>query len=294
MTNNLGRDQVWTPEIWGEIDKAVQAEVGRIRVAQKVFPSPPMPNALSVPADLFDPATMTIAEGQTKPFIEISVEFALTSSQIENESMLRTARTLARLAAKIVALAEDLLLFQGARAPLPDGVQVINRESAGGGLLGVATANTPIMVPPLATEGVEAFGEATFRAVTQGIAGLIKEAQPEPHALFLETIPYADTYAPLPTTLVTTADRLIPLLKGGFHGTGTLPANTGLLVSLAGEPTTLYVAQDAITAYTQEDRGGNYRFRVFERVQFVARDPRAFIELEFRGSSQATHPVSDR
>jgi hypothetical protein len=38
MANNLGRDKVWTPEIWADIDKAVLAEVGRLRVAQKVFP----------------------------------------------------------------------------------------------------------------------------------------------------------------------------------------------------------------------------------------------------------------
>jgi hypothetical protein len=44
MPNNNGRDKLWTPEIWAEIDKAVTAEVGQIRLAQKVFPSMPFPN----------------------------------------------------------------------------------------------------------------------------------------------------------------------------------------------------------------------------------------------------------
>jgi hypothetical protein len=37
MPNNLGRDQIWTPDIWAAIDKAMLDEVGAIRVVQKVF-----------------------------------------------------------------------------------------------------------------------------------------------------------------------------------------------------------------------------------------------------------------
>src|SRR5215207_8016101 len=131
MPNNLGRDEVWSPEVWQEVDNAVLAEVGRIRVAQRVFPSMPSPNGQYVPADNFDPNTMTIAEGETKPFIEISVEFRLTQGQVDNETTLHTSRTLARLAAKSIALAEDTLFFQGNGAKLPIGVKAINKESVG-------------------------------------------------------------------------------------------------------------------------------------------------------------------
>jgi len=62
MANNHGRDEVWRPEVWAEIDKAVLAEVGRIRVAQKVFPSSQNGSGQYVPKDVFDPATMTIAK----------------------------------------------------------------------------------------------------------------------------------------------------------------------------------------------------------------------------------------
>src|SRR5215208_4159564 len=106
MPNNLGRDELWGPEVWQEIDSAVLAEVGRIRVAQKVFPGMQSPNGQYVPADTFDPSTMTIAEGETKPFLEISVEFRLTQGQVDGEATLHTGRTLARLAAKSTALAE--------------------------------------------------------------------------------------------------------------------------------------------------------------------------------------------
>jgi hypothetical protein len=38
--NNLGREKLWTSEIWAEIDKAVMTEVdGYVRIALKVFPA---------------------------------------------------------------------------------------------------------------------------------------------------------------------------------------------------------------------------------------------------------------
>jgi uncharacterized linocin/CFP29 family protein len=278
MNNKLGRDKMWNESTWQDVDEAVLAEVGRIRVVQKVFPSTTIAGASHVPADIFDPKTMSIAEGQTKPLIELSVEFPLTQSQVQNEATLKTSRTLARLATKSLALAEDLLFFQGAAAPLPPEVKVVNRNSVDGGLLGAA--QNVIKVTPLdGKPGV--YGENTFKAVIQGISTLTGSAQPGPYALILESEIHADTYAPLPTTLVTTADRITPLVTGGFYGTGTLPTKTGLLVSLGGEPTTVYLGQEAATAYTQEDQDGNARFRVYERVQVIARDARAFVRLEF-------------
>jgi uncharacterized linocin/CFP29 family protein len=281
MANKHGRDEVWSPDIWAEIDKAVLAEVGRIRVLQKVFPTSQNSNGQYVPKDVFDPRTMTIAEGQTKPYLEISLEFELTQGQVDNEATLRTGKTLARLATKSVALAEDLLFIQGRTAPLPTGIKVANKDAAEDGLLG-ANGITSIPVEPPNPEKPGVYGENTFKAVVKGISELTQEAQPGPYALILESSVYADTYAPLPTTLTTTADRLMPLLPGGFYGTGTLPPATGLLVSLGGEPTSLYVGQDAITGYTQQDGDGQSRFRVYERVQITARDPRAFVKLEFK------------
>src|SRR5260221_6287321 len=111
--SNLGRDKVWAPDIWTAIDQAVTADVGQVRVAQKVFASTPMPGASSVPADVFDPATNTIAEGQTKPLVELWLGFPLTQSQSDNESTLHTGQKLARLTGKSVALAEDVIMFRG-------------------------------------------------------------------------------------------------------------------------------------------------------------------------------------
>jgi uncharacterized linocin/CFP29 family protein len=272
MPNNLGRDDIWSEPVWQEIDNAVLAEVGRIRVAQKVFPGSESPNGQYVPADVFDRKAMTIEEGQTKPFIEISVEFQLSQGQVDNEPMLHTGKTLAKLSAKDVAQTEDKLFFQGADVDLPDRIEIRNKKFAEPGLLNLQGIVTIVVVPE---------PENTFRAVTQGISVLTGKAQPGPYALILESSVYANTYAPVDVgALTTVADRLIPLFPGGFYGTGTLPASTGLLMSLGGEPTSVYVGQDAITAYTQPENG-DYSFRVFERVQLVARENEAFVRLLF-------------
>jgi uncharacterized linocin/CFP29 family protein len=300
--NNLGREQVWTPDIWAEIDKAVAAEVGQIRVGQKVFSSTPYPSGQPVPNDQFnlaaDRSPLQIPEGQTLPLIEISVEFSLTEGQVGNEATLRTGRSLARMAAKTVAYMEDLIFFQGNAAQRPANwlgqVTVVNANSAGAGLLG-NRLNPPI---PVNTADPD-YPALIFGAVVQGMGVLTNAGQPGPYALLLESSIFADTYQPVGGSLVTVADRIHPLVPGGFYGTGTLlvppaPAaagaaaagaaggqRNGLLVSLGGEPITIYVGTDATTAFTQKDQQGNSRFRVFERVQLVARDQRALVVLQF-------------
>jgi uncharacterized linocin/CFP29 family protein len=277
----LGRDKVWTQDIWADIDKAVTAEVGQVRVVQKVFPTTAMPNAQSVPADVFDPTAMTIQEGQTKPLVEIFVAFPLTQSQVENEATQHTGQKLARLSAKSVALAEDTIFFQGQNVALPQNVQVVNIASTHGGLINEAASEIQV-------DRVDFNYPATiFQAVVQGISQLTAHGYSGPYGLFLENSVYADAHQPSPS-LVTTADRIVPLVKGGFYSTGTLlfagqspPQSFGLLASLAGEPVSIYVGVDAVSAFTQADPGGVLRFRVFERVQFVVRDPRALLRLRF-------------
>src|SRR4051794_1133948 len=112
MANNNGREGIWTTQLWSNVDKAVMADVGRVRVAQKIFPAQQKPNQDSVQADILTMgdapgAPLMIREGITLPFLEISAKFALTASQMGTEGQLGTAQTLAQLTARKVALAED-------------------------------------------------------------------------------------------------------------------------------------------------------------------------------------------
>jgi uncharacterized linocin/CFP29 family protein len=291
--NGLKRNEVesWRQtNIWDQIDQSVHDEVKRIRVAAKVLMPRPMPNAISVPVDAVDIKTMTLNEN-TLPFVEISQSFSLTHNQIEQEVELGTAVILARMAAKSVAMAEEIILFGGRESPvpLPSGINIQRRESARQGLLGLAAQARPVVPPVGNPPGI--FGEANFDAVSDGINRLVAQGQPGPYALFLSPARYADSHRSLTPTLVTAADRMKPLLPGGFHATVGLPANRGLLVSLGGDPASLVVSQDTITGFTQQDdQNGLYRFRVFERIQFVVRDPRALLRLDFQGIDSAVEP----
>jgi uncharacterized linocin/CFP29 family protein len=292
MNDNHGRDKLWNPQIWSEIDRIVMADMGRVRVAQKVFAAQFTPHAPTVSMDVVIPRQnsndpLMIQEGVALPFFEISSEFALTQNQVDNEAELHKGLTLARACARTVAMVEDMVLLQGAQAPLPSGVRVTNLTSAWNGLVDLTSGLTPIVVPSLEGGG---FGANTFTAISQGIGNLIVVGHPGPYALILETSVFADTYAPAPNTLTTTADRISPLVEGRFFGTGMLPANTGLLISLGGETTTLYLSQEATTVFTQQDHMGNYHFRVFERVQINVRDPQAFVTLQFQSSQSRQQP----
>jgi uncharacterized linocin/CFP29 family protein len=293
----------WDPSIWQEINDAVKMEMGKVRIAQKVFPSMMFDmNPTEVPNDVInfkDPDGLSIQEGRTKPYVEVHQEFPLTSTQVSKESQLKTCKTLARMAAKALALAEDTIFFQGNGGKLPGNVKADQRDSAAAGLLGEANpkdanneddtkVTVPITVERLANSQTGAvFGENVFSAVADGRAILTSKAQAPNYALFLPTKVYADTFVPpSAASLVTTAERIKPLVEGGFYGTGTLPEDKGLLVALGGDPTCLYVGREATTEFVRKE-GSKYFFRVVERIQFVARDPRAFVLLIFAPAGEA-------
>lgn len=296
----------WDPSIWKEINDAVVMEVGKVRTAQKVFPTTGLDaSRTEIPNDVINFADLSIQEGLTKPFVEIYHEFPLTATQVSNEPQLKTCKTLARMAAKALALAEDAVIFQGQTGKLPANVKADLIASAGSGLLGEADpkdatgqsladdndpnkVSTPIDVKfPASPKPGVLYGENTFSAVAEGIAKLTAKAQAPKFALFLPVKAYADTYVPpSDASLVTTAERIKPLVEGGFMETVTLPQDRGLLVALAGDPTSLYVGREATTEFLRKD-GSKYFFRVVERVQFVARDPRAFVLLRFEQPAPA-------
>ena len=313
-TNNLGRDKVhWTQDVWDRIDKAVHDEVMRTRVGQKFLPiRPVIPRTTSVPTDSITPPTkvaptLLVDEGLTTRLSEYWVEFALTPQQIDHETGdimelgHSTAVTLATRAANLLSQAEDLVIFSGQNAIagnnlFQNGIVLNRGVPADTGLLDLAPGAPPLPAAQIipvkpkdpAVPGV--YGENTFASVAEGYSVLQGNGQYGPYALVLQTTPYADTYAPLPGTLILTADRLNPLMTAGFYGTGTLPSNAagaepqfyGLLLSLGGNTIDLVVGLDATTAFMQQDTDGAYRFRVVERFALRLKDITAVVRLEFQ------------
>jgi uncharacterized linocin/CFP29 family protein len=275
---------IWNEMIWNGINDEVRKAAGQIRVGQKIFPTVRLDNPTSISddqLDLNDPANPHIPEGLAKPMIEISVRFQLSPNQVAHEGALQNGLKLARLRAKDLAQTEDMILFRGINSPQQQGITVTNitAQSVGTGLWGFA--GHEIKVDPLpAGQGI-IYGENTFNRIVEGINYLVGKLQPGPFALILHYNVYADTYSASRPGFTITADRITPLITGGFFATAALPPNTGLLVSLGGEPTTLYVGAEPAATFLRKDDRESHFFRVFERFQFSARDPRAFVRLKF-------------
>jgi uncharacterized linocin/CFP29 family protein len=294
MNGNGGNAGVtWSQDVWKAINDAVAQEIAKVRIGQKVFPTTVLDgDPTELQDQVIDFGNLSIVEGHTKQFVEISQEFPLTSTQVAKEEADKTCQTLSRMAAKALALAEDIILFQGRDGKL-DGVQEDQIDGAKQGLLGEASpqnaddndprkVSKPIEVNPLkpARPGV-IYGEGIFSAVVAGIAKLVSKGQAPNYALFLPTRVYADTFVPPSNgSLVTTADRIKPLVEGGFYGTGTLPEGRGLLAALGGDPTCLFMGREANTEFERKERR-EYIFRVSERFNYIERDPRSLVALRF-------------
>jgi uncharacterized linocin/CFP29 family protein len=280
MNGNLGRDRLWNDRIWSEIDKAVQEEAGRIRVAQKVFSSCVVNNVLpvcttrAVPFGGLVPPAGPLPD-QFQPFFEISSHFVLTQAQVDGEENVHLAPSRARAAATAIAIAEDTILFLGAGAI--------------GALAGVgANVTNQASIPPgFVAEANQYLGTAVpvgniLAGVALGIVALNNRFQPGPYALFLPPFRYGQTFQPPAGQLRSPGDQINHVVTGGCYMVNSLAApDIGILVSMGGEPAKIILGTDAMTAFTYIDMQGAYHFRVFERIQMVVRDGRAFQTLMF-------------
>jgi uncharacterized linocin/CFP29 family protein len=284
MNGTLGRDKIWNDQIWSDIDKAVREEVGRIRVAQKVFPTTLVNNVLPVAANRLlggaGGAVLRPDEDNFQPFIELSIEFVLTQAQVDGEENMRLARSLARRAASALASAEDRILFLG-NAAVPAvsgaGVTITNLTHVQPGFVIEAINTTAV---PRSAPWPGLLGNI-LAAVATGIANLNSRAQPGPYALFLSPGRYGQTFEPPRSQLLAPGDQLIHVVTSGLYMVNGIDNDFGILVSLGGEPTQIVLGLDATTALTYTDPQGGYHFRTFERIQLVVRDGGAFQGLTF-------------
>lgn len=308
---NPGQEQLeWSQAIWDNINRAVQNESERTKVA-----------AQFLPLHVADMATMTILsdkvnagrvpllrvnESDTTSLVEIWTEFALTKQQYHKEEDLMTAVTLAINAVNKLSRAEDLLIFQGSdgvadnlfqsqTVQLRDSKQEDSKIVSGTriiGLLSSAPEGQVISVAPTEADTTDPsqnrYGENTFGAVAKGYS-ILQRTHYGRDALVLPTNPFADTWAPLPNTLIMPADRIKGLVGDHFYSTSTLPNEfeetsfpQGLLVALDGNTMDLVMGIDPTTAFMQIDGEGLYRFRVYERFTLRLKDPQAVVRLEFK------------
>lgn len=253
----------WSDDVWKAIHRVVHEETMRVRVGAQFLPHHRVhPKTTSVPPDLISnnplagetSNTLTIDEGVTIRLNEIWTEFALTTQQVHETAEAKrpehtSAVTLARRAAQYLALAQDLVIFNGFNGYSAPFFQQNIRFRQGqqpidGGLLGLVPSGgtfaeftgvpggaanpflstNPVIVVPEAAGFPGTWGSGTFDGAVDAYSLLTAAGQPGPYAFILHTIPYADLFAPIGNELlVITADRVAPLVKAGLYGTGALP-----------------------------------------------------------------------
>jgi uncharacterized linocin/CFP29 family protein len=281
VTNGL-----WDDSVWGQINQSVTSTMAGIRVAQKAILATQLPSVTSVPAGMFRTKAMQIDEGITKPYIELSVEFSLTNGQVNEDATGSTAVSLSALAAAKLARAEDSIILTGETI---EGVDIESGDDDDDdGLLGLAEKE--ISIDGGYEDTPTNSGGGIWKAVNLAIAWLTENEQAQPFALIAD--PYA--YAEISGTEVNgapTTSVLAPILTQGIFSSAAMPKHRALLIALAGDPTIIYYSDDPATEPTYQGKGGRYFFRTFERIQCVARDPRAFVTLDFGRATTASEPV---
>jgi len=188
------------------------------------------------------------------------------------------------LAGQALGLAEDSLFFLGTDARLPAGAQSVtlppgDQDKLDKGLLGIAETNNAIPVSP---GRKKTYGLATFRAVVKGIAQFTDDQQGPPYALILSPDTFADANFPLEDdAMVTPSSAIQALLQSGpFVTSPGMPNRTGLLASLGGKTTTLYIGTGPLVGF-DTNAGSIYSFTARESIQFLSIDARSLIKLEF-------------
>jgi hypothetical protein len=286
---------LWTKNnVWAKINGTpndpkdpglLKKSMGPMRVAQHIFPTIVQGTDKPFPADTIDHKG-TPTKGNTKSFATIKKTFKLYPLHIQDEPNFTIAMNQVMLAAQALALAEDLLFFQGQDATLPHGVSVEDHDKAilGKGLLGIAEENKQtISVFPNGHN--DTYGSATYSAVFRGIS--MFNGQGGPYALILEPAIFADANFPLQdSSFATPASAIQSLVEaGGFVMSAGLPPKTGLLVSLGGQTTSLYIGTEPVIHWDNFDNN-IHSFTATQSIQFHNVDPRSLIKLEFKDRAQ--------
>jgi uncharacterized linocin/CFP29 family protein len=288
MNMDLGREKLpWTEEVWKLIDEAVHAEAHRTEVAARFLPlHGPVGSVLTVPSDRIDPETMTIEEGLVTPILEIWSEFSLTEPQVAHEDQLKTAVTLATRSMNLLNQAMDRLIFQGEAAvnadnqTLLEGKVRLRSRPNGIDFLGSAADVEP--VDPVTTDPRVRYSEAAASAVFRAYARLQGRGHYGPYAAVFNPEQWGDLHEFLENTLIMPADRVKAITDAGLYGSGSVPDNSGFLVSLGGNTMDLVIGVAPITAVMQQDTDGRWRFRVFERFALRLKLQDAVVRFNYR------------
>lgn len=287
----------WTDEQWAGVRRAVLETARKARVASAFLPlAGPLPaSTTTVPALRMDSAAidaplrgesaerLAVDESEVIALATIAAEVYVRSSEAADPDLAAATSMFCR-AADVIARVEDALVFNGIPArgkpPSHDGrpvvlppIYTVHGGTPNGGLLDAA------LQAVVAGKGdAGAAGDGIVRAVVDAIQQLEAQGHYGPFACVLGNALFLDANTPS-RSLVLPSDRITPFLNGPLLRSSTVPAETGIVVALAGDPIDLVVATDMTVKFLQLSVEPRYVFRVYERIALRVKQPGAVCRL---------------
>jgi uncharacterized linocin/CFP29 family protein len=294
----------WTDEQWASVNKAIQDEAQRARVAAGFLPlyGPLAASAdfvrrediayLDRPERAQPPKELAISDKQTMQLATLEVKVRARGAQLADPEM-RSVLALFRRAANVLARLEDVVVFRGLlgappRPPentsLPPEIWEIRSEEGMKGLWPHPFPPAPSDPDPPPIQ-IASGGQALVEGVSRAIGRLESNGQFGPFAVVLSQSLFQTAQTPDQGSLVSPQDRIIPFLGGGpLLRSSTLPdangvVSSGVVVALGGAPVELVVATDILLSFLQVTEQSDFLFRVFEKMRLQIKEPNAIMKL---------------
>jgi hypothetical protein len=311
----MSNDDFWPQSTWQTFNGnptatpptpgLLKTTMGPMEVAQQVFPTVVTGNDNPIPADFLDSITGVPTSGNMKRFATVQYPFTLTPLHI-SDPLLAMATSQVNLAGQSLAIAEDSLFFFGVDASYPNRIvlpngpilrpqpplpnYVVDQTNLAEGLVGLAGGHKTQAVKKLKKpppEPAVIWGINIYSSILDCVSLFTAEGQGPPYAVILSPKAFADANSVYGDVLASPASMIQPVLMSGpFVQSAGIAKNTygirevGLVASLGGKSTTLYVGTSPVVEFNTY-QNSVYSFDVRESIQFVNVDTRSLIKLEF-------------
>jgi uncharacterized linocin/CFP29 family protein len=252
------------------VGAVIDEEVNKARLSHNFIDisQPPLAeDARNVRADRYDRTTNLVDDVTTIPLVEISAPLILTPAQTVDKD-LSSALLLIRRAANKLARAHDEIIFVGQ----PDAGKLPPKATALGLTANWGSTNKGLFETGnevVVRADKEAVGEALVGAVAEALVKLEDAGYIGSYVLIFGQVLF--TYANTPTkgSMVLPSDRMKNLMElpeeHHVHRSSVLEDDTGLLLSLSGQPMDRAVAVKPKFEFQQIGADNERRCRVFER-----------------------------